>query len=108
MLYILLGIIIAIVLIVVLFKNAENLDDGLQLCLGILATCLSFVTALAVVVYIFYAWEWKASEYKAKIINQEYGTNYTKEEVFYASSVIEAIKQLERQRIEVKADINQN
>ncbi len=43
--------------------------------------------------------------YKAEIINREYGTSYTREEVFYAGDVIDTIRQLQRQRIEVNGDL---
>lgn len=50
-------------------------------------------------------WSWFASEHQAKLINQEFGTNYTREEVFWASDVIEEIHEMKRQRIEVNGNI---
>ena len=61
--------------------------------------------ALSSLVYAFVAWEWFASEYKAKIINNEYGTHYTREEVFWASDVIDTVRELDRKRIEVNGDL---
>lgn len=59
----------------------------------------------------FYAvslWYWNAAEYKAKIINTEYHTNYTQEEIFYASNVIETIRQIDRKRYEVNGNLFNN
>lgn len=46
-----------------------------------------------------------AAEHKANIINREYGTNYTPEEVFYASSVINTVREIDRKRIELNGDL---
>ena len=62
-------------------------------------------TALTLVVYAFTVWSWIASEHKTNIINREYGTSYTREEVFFASDVIETVRQLDRKRLEVNGDI---
>jgi hypothetical protein len=51
---------------------------------------------------------WVGAEYKARIINREYGTEYTREEVFYASDVIETIRELDRKRIELNGNIMGN
>jgi len=56
----------------------------------------------------FYAltiWAWFAADSKANIINREYGTSYTREEIFYASDVIDTIRQIDRKRIEVNGDL---
>jgi hypothetical protein len=38
-------------------------------------------------------------------LNREYNTNYTREEVFWASDVIETIRELDRKRVELNGDI---
>ena len=48
--------------------------------------------------------EWYGSAQKAGIINREYGTHYTQAEVFYASSVIDTVRELDRKRYEVNGD----
>jgi hypothetical protein len=48
---------------------------------------------------------WVASDHKARILNNEYGTNYTQEDVFYASDVIDTIRNLDRKRIEINGDL---
>ncbi len=51
------------------------------------------------------AWSWVQSDYKAQIINREYGTDYTREEVFFAADVIDTVRELDRKRIEINGDI---
>lgn len=49
--------------------------------------------------------EYKGAEHRANIINREYGTEYTQEEVFYASNVIDIVRELDRKRYEINGDI---
>lgn len=49
--------------------------------------------------------EYIGAEHRANIINREYGTEYTQEEVFYASNVIDIVRELDRKRYEVNGDI---
>lgn len=51
---------------------------------------------------------WVGSEYKAAIINREYKTNYTREEIFFASDVIDTIRELDRKRIELNGNLMGN
>ncbi len=60
---------------------------------------------VGLVIYSCLAWQYFAAEYRKDIINREYGTSYTQLEVFYASKVINTVRELERQRIEVNGDI---
>ena len=55
--------------------------------------------------YAFGAIHYFGAKYKADIINAEYGTSYTQDEVFYASSVIDSIRELDRKRIEINGDL---
>ena len=76
--------------------------NSLSAILGILCAAI----AVCLILFLGVAGlEWRASEYRVKIINEQYGTNYTKEEVFYASNVIEEIRKIERKRIEVNGDL---
>lgn len=70
--------------------------------IGILCTAGAGVGLVA---YAFSGWNYMAAEYKADIINREYGTNYTQQEVFYASDVIETVRELNRTRLEVNGDL---
>jgi hypothetical protein len=74
----------------------------LMLLLSILAgvgglLSLGFCVSLSV--------SWVASDHKARILNNEYGTGYTQEDVFYASDVIDTIRNLDRTRIEISGDL---
>ena len=42
---------------------------------------------------------------QASVINREFGTNYTQDEVFYASNVIEIIQQIERNRVDANITV---
>jgi hypothetical protein len=46
-----------------------------------------------------------AAGYQAAIINREYSTNYTQNELFFASDVIETVRELDRKRIELNGDL---
>ena len=56
-------------------------------------------------VYVFAAFTYFAAGYKKDIINREYKTDYTQEEVFYASDVIETVRELNRSRVEINGDL---
>jgi hypothetical protein len=68
---------------------------------------MGFVVAFfGLIAYCALAFDYFASGHKAQIINREFNTNYTQIEVFYAADVIDTIREIKRQRIEVKAEIN--
>lgn len=69
---------------------------------GVVLVFFSGITAIALA---WVSWSWVASDYEAQIINREYGTNYTREEVFYASKVIETVRELDRKRVELNGDL---
>lgn len=56
---------------------------------------------IGLVVYTWINFGYASASYKAGILNREYGTSYTQEEVFYASDVIDTIQKLPRKRVEV-------
>ena len=63
------------------------------------------VGSVGLFLYCFIAYGYIAAEYKKDIINREYKTSYTREEVFYASDVIETVRELNRTRLEVNGDL---
>ena len=71
-------------------------------CVGCVGAVLGAVGLSVVLVF---GYDWVASEHKAKIVNREYGTNYTREDIFYASDVIDTIREVQRQRIELNGDL---
>jgi hypothetical protein len=72
---------------------------------GLAGIFLLLASGVAAICYAFMAWSWIAADTKAAIINREYGTSYTREEIFFASDVIETIRQIDRKRIEVNGDL---
>lgn len=77
-------------------------NEAPYIFLGTVAVGLSLLSAF---IYILVAWDWYAAEYKTEIINSAYHTNYTQEQVFWANSVIDEIRQLDRKRIELNGDL---
>lgn len=63
------------------------------------------VSACGLLHYSIIGYSWFAAEYQARLINQEFGTEYTQEEVFWASDVIDEIRELQRNRIEVNGNV---
>ena len=69
--------------------------------------CPAFVALgmTGLLVYCVLAWYYVAADHKAEIINREFGTNYTQQEVFYAEGVIDIIREVQRQRVEINGDL---
>lgn len=105
MLLILIALIALAVLAVVLLVVADNIDNTFIFVLGALAVCGA---AIGLFAYAFTGWDYFAAEYKADIINREYGTTYTQAEVYWASDVINTVRELDRKRIELNGDLLEN
>lgn len=89
-----------------LFKYADNNYGVLGFISGLLAL-LSGTACFILAVYISIAtYNWYAAEYQANIINREYNTQYTQEEIFYASDVINTIREIQRNRNEITLNVN--
>jgi len=74
--------------------------------LALLGGCASVAAAvIGLIGYCALIMDYIGAEHKASIMNREYGTKYTQEEVFYASDVIETVRELDRKRIEINGDI---
>ena len=99
MILILLALAIAGLIAAFLLANDQSVVAGF---LGII---LAFGAGFGAICYSFTVWSFIASEYKTNIINREYGTNYSRQEVFFASDVIDTIRELDRKRIEVNGDL---
>lgn len=102
MLMILIAIIVAAVVTAMLFWWA---DREMSVFPAVCALGLAAATASASLMYAVQGWNWFAAEHKARILNQEYGTHYTAQDVFWASDVIDTIRELDRKRIEVNGDL---
>ena len=99
------AIVLAFVIGVFLLKYSTDgyeINHDVSWFFGFLLCVASGITAI---VYAFTVWSYISAEYKADIINREYGTNYTQKEIFYASDVIDSIRNLDRKRYEINGDL---
>lgn len=99
------GLVVAAACVWALFIFAESGYGPVHGFAFFAAALLGVATAFTGVTYVWQGWNWIAAEKKANIINREYGTNYTREEVYFASDVIDTVRQLDRKRIEVNGDL---
>lgn len=102
MILILIALITLAVLGFVLLVMADGWDSFVTFLIGIL--CVA-VAGTGLIVYSYAGWQYMAAEYKADIINREYGTNYTRAEVYWAADVIDTVRELDRKRIELNGDL---
>ncbi len=93
-----------VALAVVLFVTCI-IGDGQEGTMAAAILC-SLAALTFLVVFGFMAFFYKAASVKVNIINREYGTSYTADEIFYGSGVIDTIRQLNRSRSESKIDLN--
>lgn len=61
--------------------------------------------AILLIAYPIVSYNWIAAKHKAKIINTTYDTHYTQADIFFASDVIDQIRQIDRKRIELNGDL---
>ena len=101
----LIAILALAVLGVVLIRFADDRNSDflgfVMFCVGGLSVVL---TALLLFLYAFMVARWIGAEYKADIVNREYGTTYTQAEMFYAGEVIDVVRELDRKRYQVRID----
>lgn len=102
---ILILILIAIVAVVVLAFVAAYALEGYFI--GDILPIIGAIGLLGLLVYPFIVFIYIAAGTKAEIINREYGTSYTRQEIFFASDVIDTVRELKRQRIELNGDLMQ-
>jgi hypothetical protein len=103
--FIVFGIIMAVVLVIALAWWASQDCGWYNFIAAFMAVLLGIATGVTIICFCFTVWSWNASEYKANIVNREYGTEYTREEIFYGSDVIETIRELDRKRLEINGNI---
>lgn len=77
-------------------------SETFSVAFGVISGC---ITLFLLAFFSFTCWNWYSAEYQAKIINSEYGTNYTREDVLYASNVIDTIHQINRKRVEINGNV---
>lgn len=71
------------------------------------ALCPAFAATgmVGLVMYAGLALYYFGAEHKAEVINREFGTNYTQQEVFYAGGVIDIIREAQIKRVEINGDL---
>lgn len=99
------AILVAAGMSVVLFKYGDDGYKTRHTFAAVIGLLLGIGSGIGALVYAFAVWGWLAADHKAQIINREYGTHYTQAEVFYASDVIETVRQLDRKRYEINGDL---
>lgn len=72
---------------------------------GLVGLTLLVLFGVSFVIFVGLSYDYVAAEYKTNIINKEFGTSYTQQEVFWAEDVIEEVRQLKRERMEVNGDL---
>ena len=100
MIYTLLGIIAMLVSGIALIKVFGHNSVG-----EVFGGLMIFCGGAGLVIYSLMVYSYVAAEYRAEILNREYGTSYTRKDVFYASSVIDTVRELDRKRVEINGDV---
>lgn len=94
-----------IALVAVMIVMWKVCDDGDNIFAGMISVLAGIAVFVMAIVIVCFAFEWYGAEQKAGIINREYGTNYTQKEVFYASEVIDTIREIDRSRVELNGNL---
>ena len=96
------GTIVLVILAIAGFAIGHEIDTWWEV-LCVVVGVIAITAALFGAIFLcFYGFNWKSAAVKAEIINKEYKTNYTQEQVFYASDVIGTIRQIQRTRFEIQ------
>lgn len=100
----LIALIVGCAFAIALFVYADKASsfDGAA---GVIGVILSIACVIGLIAYGILILGWVGAKHQADIINREYGTNYTQAEVFYASSVIDTVRELDRKRVELNGDL---
>ena len=98
----LLGLLLLLFLSIALFLYGDSGHTGTHSCAGVASVLGVFCSLVGLLFYVCMIYSWVASGYKADIINAEYNTKYTQAQIFYASDVIETIRNLNRNRHELQ------
>lgn len=100
-------ILVALIAITALAFYGASKDDiyGIAIFSNLICPIIAFFGICFLLAYCFLGFQYIAAGHKAEIINREYKTNYTQEEVFYASDVINTVRELDRKRVEINGNI---
>lgn len=99
MILILIAIIATIVLAMVMILHSDTFFSDV-ICPMVVA--LGFGSLF---IYSIFVFNYMAAGTKAEVLNREFGTSYTQQEIFFASDVIDTVRELKRERIEINGDI---
>ena len=80
--------------------------NGERLLIYVISLVALTLGSFGLIIYAIVIPFYVGAEYKAGIINREFGTSYTQEEIFYASDVIETIRKIKRIRSESELNIS--
>jgi hypothetical protein len=86
-------------------ENNRQLSSWVDSLLVISGGTFGVICMISISIVLMCGYGWVASDYKAKILNKEFGTEYTREEIFYGSDVIDDIRELQRERIEINGNL---
>src|SRR5690348_2292813 len=105
MILFLIALILGCLFAALLLHYADNGYSGghsFAMFIGLILAC---ACAFGVIGYAVLVVQWVGAKHQADIINREYGTHYTQAEVFYASNVIDTVRELDRKRVELNGDL---
>lgn len=107
MILFLIALIVGCALASVLLSHGSSGYAGIHTLTTLIGGLLSVLCGIGVIAYGILVLNWVGAKHQADIINREYGTNYTQAEVFYASNVIDTVRELDRKRVELSGDLLQ-
>lgn len=90
---------------IMFFRNKDDNLGFIWTLRAVVGICACIVALVLFVIGTAVTYDWVGAKYKRDIINREYGTTYTREEIFFGKDVIEAIRNLDRQRYEVNGNL---
>jgi len=105
MILILASILLTALISWLLLWYSEKGYEGMNTFCGVFGVFIGVLAAIGAIIYSSAIFGWIAADHKAQIINREFGTKYTQAEVFFASDVIDEVRQLDRKRYEINGDI---
>lgn len=78
--------------------------SGRELVFSITALFGTVASLGLFIAYALLCGSYYAAGVKAEVINKEYGTDYTQEQVFFADEVIDVIHEIKRKRVDLRIE----
>lgn len=97
--------ILAIFALIALIGGAITAIKAKSEGLEIISAIICMIGLIAVIIMFFAFWDYMAAGYKKEIINTEFQTNYTQDQIYFAEDVIDEIREIQRQRIELNGNL---